>query len=82
MHYDRYMPVEIHTKKATGDEATADKVEFDLPYEVNGAIAQVIQTADDAVDATGLKVDIDGKKVTVEVDSLAENDIVTILATK
>ena len=81
-YYDRYMPVEVHTKKASSAEASTNAVEFDLPYEVNGAIAQVVQDADDAVDDSGLKVEIDGKKVTVSVTSLAEDDIVTILATK
>lgn len=86
-HYDRYMPIEVHTKKATADEATANKVIFTLPYKVNGVVAQIVKAADNTVYATGqtveVKEDATTKVVTVEVAATAilANDIVTIIAT-
>ena len=86
VYYDRYMPIEVHTKKASATEAGADEVVFDLPYECQGVIAQVVQTADDVVDITGAKatmVEDDGQhQVKVEVSSLAENDIVSVICFK
>lgn len=82
----RYVPLEVFTKKASADEASANKVVFTMPHKVNGAIAQVITAADDSVNATGLTVTIDTDETTgvctveVAVTSLTENDVVTIMA--
>lgn len=85
-YYDRYMPLEVMSKKADGDEATADKVIFTLPYACQGAIAQVRQDADNEVDDAGLKVEMkedDGVHTCeVSITSLAENDIVSLVAFK
>jgi len=85
-YYDRYMPIEVMSKKASGDEATANKVIFTLPYACQGAIAQVRQDADNEVDPTGLEIEMkedDGVHTCeVSVTGLAENDIVSLLAFK
>ena len=85
-YYDRYMPIEVMSKKADGDEATANKVIFTLPYACQGAIAQVRQDADNEVDPTGLEIEMkedDGVHTCeVSVTGLAENDIVSLLAFK
>ena len=87
-HYDRYMPIEVHTKKATAGEATANKVIFTLPYKPNGVVAQIVKEADNTLYATGqtieVKEDETTKVVTVEVAATAilANDVVTIIATK
>ncbi len=83
MYYDRYMPLEVLTRKANSTEAAANNMVFDLPYKCQGVLAQVVQDADDRVDAAGLKAvmsESDGQhKVTVTVSSLAEDDMVSIM---
>ena len=85
-YYERYMPLEVQSVKASAAQAAANKVIFTLPYACQGAIAQVRQDADDEVDATGLEVEMKETEgvhtCEVSVTSLAEDDIVSLIAFK
>lgn len=86
-YYDRYMPIEVHSVKASAAQAAANKVIFTLPYMVQGTIAQV-KAADHTLNDTGLKIEVKEdattKVVTVEVSvtALLADQIVSLVAFK
>lgn len=88
-YYERYMPIEVMSKKVDATEASAKKVVFTLPYMVQGAVAQIRTSAGAITDAEKVVVAKDSTTgvVTVEVNvasagTLAENSIVSLIAFK
>lgn len=87
-YYERFIPLEVMTTKATAAQASANKVIFTLPYTVTGVIAQIYKAADNTLYSTGqtveIKVDETTGVCTVEVAATAilADDVVTIVAFK
>ncbi len=77
---ERYVPMEKASKVAVSGDATANYIDFVLPYSPVGVIAQVRTVTTGVINLTGLTVTVTGTTVRVAVTDLLQGDTVSVLA--
>jgi len=81
MSITRFVAMEKFSAIATADDATANYIEFTVPYAPSGMVAQVLAPTTGAINDTGLAVTYNAEtgKVKVAVTTLIEDSIVSLI---
>lgn len=76
---NRFVAMEKFSAVATAAQASANAVEFTVPYAPVGMIAQVLAPTTGAINVTGLAVTYATGKVKVAVTTLVEGSLVSLI---
>lgn len=77
----RYVPMETFTHTAVAADATADYVEFTVPYAPKGMIAQIKAATTGVVNSAGLAVTYNSTsgKVKVAATAITAGDVISLI---